>query len=126
MKIFAAVQAVTYKWLPVVFGCHTRPDRSFFWKGRQFPLCARCTGELVGGLFAILIFQMGHPPLWGLVLGMLPLLIDGYVQLKTSYESTNPRRLITGLLFGYCVITFALTVAFNLFSGTGSCSVLMG
>ena len=37
-----------YKWLPIVFGCHCRPDRSFYWKGKKFPLCARCTGELAG------------------------------------------------------------------------------
>ena len=24
--------------------CHQRPDRSFFWDGHQFPVCARCTG----------------------------------------------------------------------------------
>ena len=37
-----------YKWLPITFGCHCRADRSFFWKGKQLPICARCTGELVG------------------------------------------------------------------------------
>jgi uncharacterized membrane protein len=24
--------------------CHQRPERSFFWAGHQFPVCARCTG----------------------------------------------------------------------------------
>ena len=24
--------------------CHQRPERSFFWDGHQFPVCARCTG----------------------------------------------------------------------------------
>jgi uncharacterized membrane protein len=24
--------------------CHQLPDRSFFWGGQQFPVCARCTG----------------------------------------------------------------------------------
>ncbi|PQL91928.1 DUF2085 domain-containing protein [Apibacter adventoris] len=24
--------------------CHQKPERSFFWKRKQFPLCARCTG----------------------------------------------------------------------------------
>jgi uncharacterized membrane protein len=27
--------------------CHQRPDRSFFWDGHQFPVCARCTGLYV-------------------------------------------------------------------------------
>ena len=38
----------TRRWLPVFFGCHCRSDRSFFWKGKQLPICARCTGELAG------------------------------------------------------------------------------
>lgn len=32
---------------------------------------------------------------------MIPLLIDGFLQFLTSYESTNSRRFVTGLLFGY-------------------------
>jgi uncharacterized membrane protein len=24
--------------------CHQMPERSFFWDGHQFPVCARCTG----------------------------------------------------------------------------------
>lgn len=42
-----------------------------------------------------------RPSAW-LMLGMLlPMLADGFLQLLTPYESTNPRRLITGILFGY-------------------------
>ncbi|MEI3349189.1 MAG: DUF2085 domain-containing protein [Dysosmobacter sp.] len=29
-------------------GCHQRPDRSFFFHGKQFPVCARCTGVFLG------------------------------------------------------------------------------
>ena len=32
---------------------------------------------------------------------MLPLTADGLIQYKTAYRSTNPRRLITGILFGF-------------------------
>lgn len=32
---------------------------------------------------------------------MIPMVIDGFIQLKTSYESNNIKRLITGSLFGY-------------------------
>ena len=37
---------------------------------------------------------------------MLPMIADGIVQMLSSYESTNLRRLITGILFGYAL--FAL------------------
>ena len=89
-----------YKWLPIVFGCHCRADRSFFWKGRQFPICARCTGELAGMVCGLLACFFRLPPVWAAVLMMLPMVADGVIQLKTAYESTNPRRLVTGFLFG--------------------------
>lgn len=94
-----------YKWLPIVMGCHCRPDRSLFWKGRQFPVCARCTGQLVGALAVPLTLWAGHPPVPVLFALTLPLVLDGVIQLKTSYESNNLRRLWTGFLFGYSVLT---------------------
>lgn len=39
-------------------GCHQRPDRSFFFRGRQFPLCARCTGVLLGYFLAIPLYVL--------------------------------------------------------------------
>ena len=97
-----------YTWLPRICGCHCRPDRSFFWHGRQFPVCARCTGELIGFLAAIPggIF-LGFHPVWSLLM-LLPLIVDGTVQLKTAYESTNLRRVITGFLFGYGLVTLLI------------------
>lgn len=35
---------------------------------------------------------------------MLPLVFDGTLQKLTSYESTNMRRLFTGILFGIALI----------------------
>ena len=32
---------------------------------------------------------------------LLPLILDGTIQLKTAYESNNRRRALTGFLFGY-------------------------
>ena len=32
---------------------------------------------------------------------MLPMILDGTVQMFTRYESNNVKRLITGILFGY-------------------------
>ena len=77
-----------YRVLPMLFGCHCRDDRSFHWKGKRFPLCARCTGELA--------------------LLLVPMLIDGGVQAATRYESTNLRRLVTGVCFGYGIVCLFL------------------
>ena len=36
---------------------------------------------------------------------MLPLMIDGIIQEKTTYESTNLKRVITGILYGFGVMS---------------------
>lgn len=92
------------KFLKLFFGCHARPDRSFFWKGKQFPICARCTGELCGMIFSIpIIIFLGYMPLKWCFLMMIPLIVDGTIQLKTSWESNNILRLITGIIFGIAI-----------------------
>ena len=95
------MKAWLYKWLPIIFGCHCKDERSFHYKGEKFPICARCTGELVGmvvSLFSCFFFQL---PIWGCVLIMIPLVVDGTLQMFTKYESNNRRRFVTGFLFGY-------------------------
>lgn len=93
--------AWTYIYLPVFFCCHCRDDRSFHFRGRKFPICARCTGMGAGFLLAIVTLWIAHPPVPILLLVMIPMILDGSIQQLTRYESTNRRRFITGLLFGY-------------------------
>lgn len=94
------------RFLQICFGCHARPDRSFHIHGKQFPICARCTGELAGILVAIPIsWWMGTLDIPVLLILMLPMLLDGFVQLLTTYESTNFRRFVTGFLFGFALIS---------------------
>ncbi len=93
------------KFLRIFFGCHARPDRSFYFRGKQFPICARCTGELVGMILCIPTLILWGCPSFGIVLLlMVPLIVDGSIQKLTSYESGNIRRLITGILFGMALI----------------------
>lgn len=97
-----------YKWLPIFFGCHCRDDRSFHLRGKKFPICARCTGELAGiltGLISSFFFLPSVPVCIGL---MLPMVADGFVQLLTPYESTNPLRFLTGFLFGFALLALFL------------------
>ena len=97
-----------YKWLPILFGCHCRPDRSFFFRGRQFPVCARCTGELIGMALLFPTWAIGHPNAICSLALLLPLVADGMMQLCTRYESGNLRRLVTGILFGYALANLLL------------------
>ena len=82
-------------------GCHQKPDRSFFLYGYQFPLCARCTGVYIGYLIAILMLAVGILVPIVLCLSLLvPLVLDGGIQLVFCALSNNTRRVITGIIFG--------------------------
>ena len=95
------------EFLRIFFGCHQRPDRSFFFRGRQFLLCARCTGELIGILTGIpIVIFIGYPQFYVVALLMIPMAADGFLQLLTPYESKNIRRLTTGILFGVAFVFF--------------------
>lgn len=82
--------------------CHQLAARSYFLNGNQMPFCARDLGLFVGltaGFVLASIFRFrGNPVL--LLLGLVPLAVDGGAQLVTSYESTNPLRLATGIIAG--------------------------
>ncbi len=96
-----------YKFLGIFFYCHRRADRSFFYKGKQFPICARCTGELVGMILGIILAIFAVEISFKLVLILLvPMLIDGGIQYIFKIESNNIRRLISGILFGVGFIYF--------------------
>lgn len=98
-------------------GCHQLPERSFHIKGYQFPLCARCTGIVIGEWAAIplwFIFPVGFIP--ACIMGV-PLVIDGGLQYLYISPSTNLRRVITGFLAGWGLMTiyirlFLLVVGF--------------
>jgi uncharacterized membrane protein len=96
--------------LDYLFICHKIPARSFFYKGKQFPICSRCTGILIGYIIGIilLVLTIFWPffllkPLIVLIL-LIPLVLDGMIQYFTKYESNNIKRLITGILAGISII----------------------
>ena len=49
-----------------------------------------------------------RPAVWVLLVLMVPMIADGLIQMRTAYESTNPRRFVTGVLFGYGLITLLI------------------
>ena len=96
------------KWSNLI--CHRLPERSFFIKGHQFPVCARCTGFYIS-LAILVLYDLLFPITFtfnGFIGGIflcMPFIVEGFRQ------STNLLRLITGLLgtigivlaFGYIV-----------------------
>ena len=79
--------------------CHQLSHRSYSYNDNQMSFCARDTGIFLG-----LVLGFMYASRKKIVL-TLPLVIaaiglDGTIQLLTDYESTNPKRLITGLIAG--------------------------
>lgn len=88
-----------------LIGCHQMPERSFFIRGYQLPVCARCCGVILGYLLAIPSFLLFRFHALLSVLGCLSMLIDWGLQALKLKPSTNIRRFITGILGGYGIMT---------------------
>lgn len=95
------------------YGCHQIPERSFFYKGEQFPVCARCTGVAAGQVLCVCAALM-KKRIFNIhcILLLIPMGIDWLVQFVNIKESNNVRRFITGILGGFAV--FGLYI--NLFT----------
>ncbi len=94
-------------------GCHQLADRSFFFKHYQFPICARCTGVVLGWIIAhstyICFFE------WRVSLSTcLIMFMDWFIQYLGIRKSTNMRRLITGVFGGYGTSSIYLTAIIQL------------
>lgn len=110
--------------------CHQISDRSFYIAGNQMPVCVRDTAIFLFGTLGLLTAMVARqgPSVTRMLLGMLPkkgralvegkipeililvivaviflvpLALDGGLQLFTEYESTNPLRFLTGALAGW-------------------------
>lgn len=89
-------------------GCHQMPERSFFIKEKQFPVCARCTGAVIGycaGGITYLFFKL---PIIICVSFCVIMFVDWLLQRLQIAESTNLRRLITGTVCGFGLIQLYL------------------
>ena len=92
--------------------CHQRPDRSFFIKGHQFPICSRCTGFVVGTIiFCIYSYMVPIYYTYNLfylsILIQLPYIIDGTTQYLGYRESNNTLRFVTGFIGAFGLIIMA-------------------
>jgi uncharacterized membrane protein len=122
--------------------CHRIPERSFSVAGRQFPLCARCTGTFLGILLGLAWIALrrrsrasGLPPIPVLMvlLGFVGLwAFDGLNSYLTFfpgvphlYEPRNWLRMTTGVLNGLALILFVYPIySFTLLRNTASQPVM--
>lgn len=112
------------------FACHQINTRSFYINGNQMPVCVRCVAIYFGFLCALVytlfipnnqnhrryffhtlpnrwrnsainIFGEKFLPFILIFLFLLPVALDGGIQLFTDYESSNITRILTGIPAGW-------------------------
>ncbi len=108
--------------------------------GFKVPVCARDVGLYLSMLFGGLVYPLVrrindryvYPAIY-LVIAMVPIGIDGTVQLLSDigllpfvYESTNELRLITGFIAGFVAAFYAIPILVNLASGDGGAEAVGG
>lgn len=79
--------------------CNGIASRAFHLGDFCFILCYRCSGVIIGVMLCWWYLKI-HKVNIKYFLLIIPMIIDGFLQLLTPYVSNNPLRLITGLLFG--------------------------
>jgi len=82
--------------------CHQKASRSFFLNDNQMPYCSRCTGIFLGLVIGacIAVFRYIDFKWQYIIIGLLPIGIDGIGQMFCFWESINIIRLMTGMLAG--------------------------
>jgi uncharacterized membrane protein len=110
-------------------GCHQKESRSFILNENQMPVCARDTGIFIGMAFALFFslfitpsgdflenlsqlyfkYLKKHLSFAITIFLLLPLVIDGFFQLLTPYESNNTIRFFTGACAGISISFLALS-----------------
>ena len=81
-------------------GCHQMAERSFFIHNYQFPICARCTGVLIGYIFSPILFIISNYRMLIALILCFIMFIDWCIQYLKIKQSNNIRRLLTGILGG--------------------------
>ncbi len=105
--------------------CHQKAERSFFVNGNQMPFCSRCTAIWLGlaaglGFMVFYRIELNERFVFAILIGLVPIGVDGVGQLLGFWESTNAIRVITGLLIGVlCGVAIGVIIdeikTFNIF-----------
>ncbi|HLF07060.1 MAG TPA: DUF2085 domain-containing protein [Thermoplasmata archaeon] len=84
---------------------HQKASRSYFVNGNEMPQDTRDLGIYAGIAIALMwsTRRMYRVKAWGLLLGLVPIGLDGGVQLLTNFVTINPFRVFTGFLCGLTV-----------------------
>jgi len=96
--------------------CHRLPERSIFINNRQFHICARCTGLLIGSVLSMFLILF---PIRDILAYIFPifftiLAIDGFTQKINLRQSNNKLRFLTGITTGLSLLPFILLVIIHI------------
>ena len=97
---------------------HSNRTVMFCFGRYKFRVCSRCLGLVVGFLTVIILFLTVKLPVsdkWFVMLLIplcpIPAIVDFHGQLMDLWESTNPRRILTGMILGTGVSLSVLQVS---------------
>jgi uncharacterized membrane protein len=98
------ISAQLYRVLNILTGHNLDHAFCFSLGGKRFYLCARCSGAFIGSFAGAWVLAIAWPgtsfPLGFALCLALPLVVDWTIQTLGFCESTNRRRLVTGILAG--------------------------
>ena len=95
--------------------CHQMPERSFFIRGRQFPVCSRCAGVFLGWFLSLALVYFYRPNILVIFIFCFVMLADWFLQMKNIIKNNNIRRFITGTLGGYALMSVYIEIIMFLF-----------
>ena len=86
---------------------HSNRTVILHWGRHRFRVCSRCLGFVLGFLTAFLLGPAVNLPVWDwwfaiwlVLVSPMPAIVDFHGQLMVSWESTNLRRILTGMILG--------------------------
>jgi uncharacterized membrane protein len=99
--------------------CHQRIEKSFFYNGHYFMVCARCTGIYTGALITsfISLFTLHKlsESIKILSIAAIPMIIDVISTTTGIYSYNKFLALLTGIFFGSAVFAYILAAIENNF-----------
>ncbi len=84
--------------------CNKKPHRGIKIKNYMLPLCARCTGLIIGAIMGTVMRFFFTVPFHIILCGCIPTFLDWSYQEYYNIESNNITRFITGFLAGFCIL----------------------
>lgn len=97
-------------WVHKYWHCHRLPHRSFKLDGRQFHVCSRCTGLIMGAPFGVILVGVGFSFWYWFIPAITVFLVDGLTQLWGWRTSNNFIRFLSGFTVSLFFFTFLIYI----------------